>query len=219
MTAPTPRSPRFFRTPAELRAWYEANHDRVTELWVGFYKAHTGRSGVDYLAAVDEALCFGWIDTTVRRLDDDRYAQRFTPRRAGSAWSAVNREKFARLRTEGRMHPAGEWAFSAKAEGLPSYSFTPERKELSAAERSEFQSHPSAWARFNDSPPGYRRLAGHWIGSAVKPETRAKRLRELIDASERGTRPRPFLVARAERNARPSAGRTARRRARPGALK
>ncbi len=219
MTEPPDPSVRFFSDPAGLRAWFASHHDRATEVWVGFWKAHTGRGGLTYLAAVDEALCFGWIDTTVRRLDDDRYAQRFTPRRATSRWSDVNRAKFARLRTAGRVHPAGERAFAETATRRAAYSFTEDRKSLSAADRREFRRHASAWAFFSATPPGYRRQAGHWVGSAVRPETRARRLAELIRASARGTRPRAFLVARADRNPPENAVRRRRRRARPGALK
>ena len=111
MSPATPVPARFFATREELRAWFEAHHADASELWVGFYKAHTGRAGVVYLQAVDEALCFGWIDTTVRRIDDDRYANRFTPRRPDSNWSAVNRRRFAELDLDGRVRPAGRLAF------------------------------------------------------------------------------------------------------------
>ena len=102
---------RFFGSTSELRAWFEAHHADRSELWVGFYKAHTGRGGVVYPEAVDEALCFGWIDTTVRRLDDDRYSNRFVPRRPESQWSDVNRRRFAELDRRGRVHEAGRRAF------------------------------------------------------------------------------------------------------------
>ena len=105
---------RFFRSPAELREWFERHHADTPELWVGFYKAHTGKSGVVYAEALEEALCFGWIDTTVRRIDDDRYANRFTPRRPGSHWTDSNRQLFRALEAAGRVDASGRAAFDRR---------------------------------------------------------------------------------------------------------
>jgi uncharacterized protein YdeI (YjbR/CyaY-like superfamily) len=104
----------FFRTPAEFRAWLEEHHDTVSELWVGYYKKATGKPTMTWSEAVDEALCFGWIDGKLQRIDEERHRQRFTPRRPRSNWSAVNIAKVAELRAQGRMTPAGETAFAAR---------------------------------------------------------------------------------------------------------
>jgi len=123
---------RFFRTPADLRAWFEAHHADAGELWVGFYKAHVGKKGVQYPDAVREALCFGWIDTTVRRIDDDRYANRFTPRRPGSNWTDSNRQLFRELEAAGRVHPSGRTAFNGRSGGVRA---APRRRRQSPAGR------------------------------------------------------------------------------------
>ena len=193
-------SARFFRSPDKLRAWFEAHHADERELWVGFHKAHTGRVGVDYVAAVEEALCFGWIDTTVRRLDEDRYAHRFSPRRRGSQWSAVNRERFARLLREGRMAPAGRRAFAERTEDR-STSDARRPSDLAPDQLARLRADPNAWGYYSRQPPSYRRLAAYWVLSAVRPETRERRLRGLVVASAADTRPRAFQVAREDRTA------------------
>ncbi len=192
-------APQFFRTTDELRAWFDAHHTEATELWIGFFKAHTGRSGVDYVAAVEEALCVGWIDTTVRRIDDDRYAHRFTPRRPGSLWSEINRGKLERLRREGRVRPAGEAAYADRAPDTTRYLFSGPATRWPSELARRFRADVRAWRNFSAGPPGYRRTATHWVLSAVRPETRERRFRELVATSRAGTRPRPFLVTRVER--------------------
>ncbi len=107
-------NPRFFRSPAELRSWLEKNHAAASELWVGLYKRGSGRTGIAYSRAVDEALCFGWIDGLTRSIDDSRWTIRFTPRKQKSNWSAVNIKRFGELRAEGRVVPAGLEAFERR---------------------------------------------------------------------------------------------------------
>jgi uncharacterized protein YdeI (YjbR/CyaY-like superfamily) len=109
MTPPTPHTLRTLAVilASEWRAWLAEHHDRETEIWLVFYKKHTGKPGISYQDALEEALCFGWVDILVRRLDDERYAQKFTPRKARSNWSEINRRLFARLVEEGRMTAAG----------------------------------------------------------------------------------------------------------------
>jgi uncharacterized protein YdeI (YjbR/CyaY-like superfamily) len=99
--------PRFFSSPAEWRAWLEKNHESETEVWIGYYKKHTGKATLTWSQAVDQALCFGWIDTQVRRIDDERHQQRFTPRKRGSNWSKINVAKIAALTEADLMRPAG----------------------------------------------------------------------------------------------------------------
>ena len=126
MSPPKPHDVRFFATPAELRDWFDANHETATELWLGYYRKATGRPSVDWSQAVDEALCVGWIDSVRYRLDETSSAQRFTPRRKGSIWSAINVAKVAALTAEGRMRPAGLAAFEAR---------TPEKTAIYSYER------------------------------------------------------------------------------------
>jgi uncharacterized protein YdeI (YjbR/CyaY-like superfamily) len=120
MTSRSATDPTFFATPAEFRAWLEQHHDTAAELWVGFYKKGSGRPSITWLEAVDEALCFGWIDSVRRSIAGEAYTNRFTPRRARSAWSAINIDRVERLRAEGRMHRAGLAAFEERTkEGPP----------------------------------------------------------------------------------------------------
>ena len=186
--------PRFFETPEEFRAWLEQHHETATEVFVGFYKKGSGRPSLTWPEAVDQALCFGWIDGVRRSLDDVSYANRFTPRRPKSNWSAVNVAKVEALEAAGLMKPAGLRAYEARtAERTGVYSF--ERRE-SAVLPPDFEEalrgNPAAWEWFEGRPPGYRRTAIHWVISAKREETRLRRLRQLIDCSAEG-RPVPPL--------------------------
>lgn len=205
--------PIFFRGPTELRAWFETNHDSAPDVWIGFFKAHTGAPGARYEHAVEEALCFGWIDTTVRRLDDDRYMHRFTPRRSGSQWSAINLGKFAALRKAGRVTAAGLRVFEARTttdRRAYSYEAPSARARLSSEQLRRFRADQAAWTFFIGQAPSFRRLAAHWVSSAKQPTTGERRFRALLLASHRGMRPRPFLVTRSDR--RLLAGPSSRRR-------
>lgn len=182
--------PIFFAGPAELRAWFVEHHATETELWVGFFKKHTGRQGLSWPQAVDEALCAGWIDGIVRRIDDERHMQRFTPRKARSHWSRVNVARVAELRAEGRMLPSGEAAFAARTEdntGLASHErdtppeFTPEHE-------ARFRADAKAWAFWEAQPPGSRRTATHLVISAKREETRERRFAQLLECSAAGER-------------------------------
>jgi uncharacterized protein YdeI (YjbR/CyaY-like superfamily) len=179
----------FFGTPAEFRAWLEEHHETAGEVWVGYYKKATGKPTMTWSEAVDEALCFGWIDGKVQRMDEQRHRQRFTPRRPRSNWSAVNIAKIAELRAQGRMTPAGEAAFAARrADGSP-YSY--ERRHeaaFDADQEAEFRGSQSAWEWFNAQSPSYRTMATFWVVSAKRPETRARRLVTLIECSAEGRR-------------------------------
>ena len=180
---------RFFETPAEFRAWLEANHETATELWVGFHKKATGRPSITWPEAVDQALCFGWIDGIRKSVDESSYANRFTPRKARSTWSKVNIEKVAKLTEQGLMMPAGLRAFGARDEANSGiYSFEQRPQELPPAYAERFQENGPAWAFFQSQPPGYRRTATHWVLSAKREETRLKRLATLIEDSANGRR-------------------------------
>jgi uncharacterized protein YdeI (YjbR/CyaY-like superfamily) len=187
--------PTFFETPAELRRWLEANHATSAELWIGIYKKGCGRGGVTYKQALDEALCFGWIDGVLRRVDEACYMQRFTPRRPRSTWSAINIARAGELIAAGRMRPAGQAAFERRAADR-SRLYTHEQERpvaLSQAQQRVFRKHPRAWAFFISQPPSYQRACAWWIQAAKKDETRARRLTTLIDVSARGKYPSPFI--------------------------
>jgi uncharacterized protein YdeI (YjbR/CyaY-like superfamily) len=188
----------FFDTPADLRAWLEVNHGSADELWVGFHRRDSGRSGITWREAVDEALCFGWIDGVRRRVDRTSYANRFTPRRPRSIWSAVNIARVEDLSAEGRMRPAGLAAFARRdPERQRRYSHEQaQAPELSPEYADRFRTHPAAWGFFESQAPSYRRQAVWWVMSAKREETRDRRLALLIAASADGRRAAPFVASR-----------------------
>lgn len=184
---PKEMEPRFFETPAELRRWFEKNHANQTELMLGLYKVHAAERGVTYQQALDEALCFGWIDGVRYGRDDDTLKIRFTPRKAKSIWSQVNVGKVKKLLAEGRMTPAGLAAYEARDPArMNRYSFENAARELPPEFAKRFKANEAAWKYFETVRPSYRKTAIHWVTSAKKEETRAKRLAELIARSEAG---------------------------------
>jgi uncharacterized protein YdeI (YjbR/CyaY-like superfamily) len=182
-------SPKFFPTPAHFRRWLAKHHESKDELWVGFYKKATGKPSITWPESVDEALCFGWIDGVRKSVDDEAYLIRFTPRRPGSHWSKVNLERVSVLIEEGRMAPAGTRAYEARdPERSARYSYEQERARLTRDQERELRSNADAWAFWKAQPPGYRRLTTHWVVSAKREETRARRLQRLIEDSANGLR-------------------------------
>jgi uncharacterized protein YdeI (YjbR/CyaY-like superfamily) len=179
---------RYFKNAAAFRAWLEAHHATTTELWVGFFKKQSGRGGLTYKEAVDQALCFGWIDGLVSGVDEVSYAQRFTPRKARSHWSEINRRRVTELRESGLMTPAGLKAFAAHDGTTAPYSHEQPPATLSSAYSRQFKAQSLAWKYFSSQPPGYQRLATFWVMSARKEETRARRLATLIADSAAGRR-------------------------------
>ncbi|MCB9518453.1 MAG: YdeI/OmpD-associated family protein [Gemmatimonadales bacterium] len=187
--APTPKNPKYFRSPAAFRAWLEQHHDSAEELWVGFYKKHTGKQGMTWSEAVDQALCFGWIDSIVRRVDDERHVQRFTPRRPGSVWSKVNVTKITQLKADGLMHPAGLAPFEARgAEHQEGYSIAERDAELAPAYQKQFKANTRAWNWWQAQTDSYRRNAAHWVMDAKREATRERRLAQLIADAAAGLR-------------------------------
>lgn len=181
--------PRFFRTAAALRRWLSANHARKAELFIGFYKKGSGRRGITYQEALDEALCYGWIDGVRRSVDAESYTNRFTPRKPRSNWSQVNLRRVAELIEAGRMAPPGLAAYERRDPSrVNRYSFERETAELAPAQRKAFRARPEAWRFFQAQPPYYRRLTAFWVISAKKEETRQRRLTALIESSARGQR-------------------------------
>jgi uncharacterized protein YdeI (YjbR/CyaY-like superfamily) len=186
----TPSDVKFFVNPAEFQKWLERNHQKAQEVWVGFYKRETGRPSITWPESVDEALCVGWIDGICKRIDDESYTIRFTPRKAQSIWSAVNIARVAELTREGRLQPTGVAAFERRSAGRSAiYSY--EQREAAtfdqAAER-QFRANPKAWEFFQAQPPWYRRTATYKVVSAKREETRQKRLAALIADSAGGRR-------------------------------
>src|SRR4051812_2816825 len=180
---------RFFKSAAEFRAWLLQHHAQEKQLQVGFYRKGSGRGGLTYAEAVDEALCFGWIDGVVRKLDDVSYTHRFTPRTSTSIWSLVNVAHVKRLKEAGRMHAAGLKAFAARSEKRTGvYSFEQPAKTLSADDEKRFRAEAGAWQFFSAQPPGYRRLMIHKIVSAKREGTRQRWLERIISESAAGRR-------------------------------
>jgi uncharacterized protein YdeI (YjbR/CyaY-like superfamily) len=182
--------PVYFASPAAWRAWLEAHHATETEVWVGLWKAHTGQVVLTWEGAVREALCFGWIDGVARRVDDERRAQRFTPRKS-TTWSAKNVRLVAELEAAGSMREAGRAAFAARDE-TADYAVAAWPDRLPDDLEARLRENPAAAAFWDASPPSYRKLAAFHVTSAKRPETLAKRLAALVEDSAAGVRSKPF---------------------------
>lgn len=179
--------PVFFAAPAAFREWLTAHHADASELLVGFHKRESGRPSLTWPESVDEALCFGWIDGVRRRIDDASYSIRFTPRRPGSVWSAVNIAKIEKLEQAGRMTDAGRAAFALRKENRSGiYAYEQRPQELPAEYRAVLELNPDAARDFDARPPGYRRTAIWKVISAKQEATRLRRLAELVDCHARG---------------------------------
>ena len=164
-----PRDIRFFESPADLRDWFDANHETAEDLWLGYHRKATGRPTISWSDAVDEALCVGWIDSIRKRIDDTRSAQRFTPRRKGSTWSAINVAKIAVLTAEGRMRPAGLAAFERRTEGNTAiYAYESGERTLTDEELERLRAVPDAWADWQKRSPSYRKTVTYWVTSAKR---------------------------------------------------
>ena len=179
-------TPTFFPTEAEFRRWLEANHATVPELLVGFWKKSSGRPSIDWPQARDQALCFGWIDGVRKSLGEEAYTIRFTPRRKKSIWSKVNLDRFAALKGGGLMTAAGELALAESTGPKGVYAYERPLAELTADEEARFKANAAAWADWEKRPPGYRKVVLHWVTSAKRAETRARRLGILIESSAAG---------------------------------
>jgi uncharacterized protein YdeI (YjbR/CyaY-like superfamily) len=180
--------PNYFPNEVDFRRWLKANHETAPELLVGFWKKGSGKRSIDWPRARDQALCFGWIDGIRKSLGDDAYTIRFTPRRKGSIWSKVNVERFNALKADGQMTAAGEAAYERDKHRSGLYSYEKPVASLTPEEEAVFRRNKPAWWEWEKRPPGYRRSALGWITSAKRPETRAKRLAELIAVSAEGRR-------------------------------
>jgi uncharacterized protein YdeI (YjbR/CyaY-like superfamily) len=187
-------APRLFRTRQTWRAWLLRNHARSAGLWLAYYKKSSGKTSVTYEEALQEALCFGWIDSTVRRVDEERYAQKYTPRNDRSVWSASNKARIGELTARGLLAPSGLAKVEAakrngsweRLEGVDriGHGAEPPRDLLGALDR-----EPGARAAFDRCPPSHRKLWAYWVLSAKKPETRARRVAETVKRLLAGRRP------------------------------
>jgi uncharacterized protein YdeI (YjbR/CyaY-like superfamily) len=181
--------PRFFKTADAFREWLEKNHDKETELSVGFHKKNSGKPSITYPEALDEALCFGWIDGVRRNVNETSYSIRFTPRKTKSIWSVVNMRRATELENLGLMRPPGLRAFQArdpKRSGI--YSFENAARELDPEFEKRFRANKKAWDFFQAQPPYITKVCKFWVMSAKKEETRLRRLDQLIASSAKGQR-------------------------------
>lgn len=181
--------PTFIETQQEWHDWLLENHATASEFQIGFYKTKTKKKSITNEEALDEALCFGWIDGVVRGLDEWTWTKRWTPRKPKSIWSLKNIKRVEELKSLGRMHPAGIKAYELREEKRTGvYSFESEPKEFSGIYLETFVANPKAWEFFLSMPKSYRTPATHLVLSAKQEATRMKRLEELIRASEMGER-------------------------------
>jgi uncharacterized protein YdeI (YjbR/CyaY-like superfamily) len=180
--------PRFFATTTELRAWLEDNHATATELWVGFYRRGSGKPSITWQELVDEELCLGWIDGVRMGIDEVSYANRITPRKPRSTWSAINIARARELIKQGRMRPAGLEAFERRTDDRSAVYSYEQRKDARLEPEGEraFRANKKAWAFFERQPPSYRKTAIYWVISAKREETRQKRLATLMRDSQNG---------------------------------
>ncbi|WP_375494055.1 YdeI family protein [uncultured Jatrophihabitans sp.] len=178
----------FFADAAEFRDWLAGNHDTATELWMGLYKKHVAARGLTWAEAVPEALCFGWIDSRVERIDADAIRQRWTPRKPTSTWSAVNVAHVERLVGEGRMHPAGLTAFERRrAERTAIYVYERAEDAELPPEYAQLLAADARATRFLEiATPSYRKHVTSWVVSAKQQATRDRRMAQLIDDSAAG---------------------------------
>ena len=173
----------YFPDRKKWRAWLAKNHDRYREAWLVFYKPHTGKPSLSYDAAVEEALCYGWIDSIIRRLDDERYARKFTPRTNSGRWSESNLKRVRKLVEAGLMTDIGLAKMDAGVQ--PTIPPTKKFANVPAFFKRALAANPKARKNFGNMPDSYRRIFVGWVGTAKKEETRQRRMREAIQKLER----------------------------------
>lgn len=175
----------YFKTQAEFRKWLEKNHEKLSEAWVGFHKKSTLKPSITYPQALDEALCYGWIDGVRKNVNETSYTIRFTPRKKQSHWSAVNIKRYEELSKLKLVMAAGLEAFK-NSDKKKALIYSEERKsaKLDLRYEKQFKSNKKAWEFFNAQPPGYQRICVFWIMSAKQEQTREKRLKLLMDYSQ-----------------------------------
>jgi uncharacterized protein YdeI (YjbR/CyaY-like superfamily) len=181
-------TPTFFANQCDFRKWLQKNHNKETELLVGFYKVGSGKPSMTWSQSVDEALCFGWIDGVRKSIDKDSYQIRFTQRKPTSIWSAINIKKIEELTRQGLMQPAGLASFEKRKESKSKiYSYEKEEAELTPNFIKQFKANKKAWDYFQSLAPSYKKISTHWVMSAKQEATQIKRLEQLISDSAAGT--------------------------------
>jgi len=180
-----------FKDRKAWRSWLSENHATAQEVWLAYYKKHTGKASVSYMGSVKEALCFGWIDGLKKRIDEERYAHRFTPRKATSKWSPLNIRLARELIESGEMTQAGLEAFERRVSYDKNLQKALDAKEIPLTKETEegLKTSRKAWENFETMAPGYRKQYTAWLQSAKKPETRKKRLQEAIRMLEENQKP------------------------------
>jgi uncharacterized protein YdeI (YjbR/CyaY-like superfamily) len=179
------REGKYFKTRSEWRRWLQRNHDKRDEVLLIYYKKHTGKPSVTHAEAVEEALCFGWIDSRVNRLDDERYMQRYTPRNPKSVWSKINKDAAERMIKAGKMTPAGlEKINEAKKDGRWAKAYTSrKRMRMPRDMKAALMRNKKAWTNFNNFAKSYQNMYIGWVDSAKRYETRKKRIKEVVKRS------------------------------------
>lgn len=182
--------PNFFKTQKDLRKWFEENHNKLDEVWIGYYKKATGKPSITWPESVDEAICFGWIDGIRKSIDEERYMIRFTPRKKNSNWSTVNIEKVKKLTKLGKMKPEGIEAYKRRKEHKSKvYSYEQKIIQLDKSYEDKFKKNKKAWKFFNEKlAPSYKKSSIRWVMSAKQEKTRLTRLEVLVDSSAKGER-------------------------------
>ena len=191
-------SARFFPSAESFRRWLESHHDSASEIVVGFYRVDTGRPSMSWSESVREAICFGWIDGHVKRIDDTSYTRRFTPRKAASIWSLANIRHAEQLIAEGRMHGAGLAAFNARTANRSGvYSFEQESVALPEPFIAQLRAVKRAFDFWERQPASYRRAASWWVVNAKQEATRLRRMKSLLDYCRKGERVPQFVSTKA----------------------
>ena len=192
-----PRDVRIFESATEFRAWLDEHHATAADLWIGYYKKGVPKSSMSYREAVEEALCYGWIDGIGKRIDDEVHTNRFTPRRRTSIWSAVNIAKVAQLRADGRMHPAGIRAFEERDRRKDAiYAYENAPQEYPRDWQARFEADATAWAYWQSRTPSYRRTVTYWVMSAKQEATRERRFATLMADCAAGHPIKPMRYGR-----------------------
>jgi uncharacterized protein YdeI (YjbR/CyaY-like superfamily) len=186
--------PTYFLTPGDFRRWLAQNYDQRSELFVGFRKKGSGKRSITYHEALDQALCFGWIDGIRKSMNSTSYVIRFTPRRSKNYWSKVNTKRANDLVKQGLMRRTGAQVFASRDQGTTSrYSFERESAKLPPVFAKQFKANKDAWVFFQTQPPYYQRVASFWVVSAKQDATRQRRLQTLIVTSAQQRRLDQFI--------------------------
>jgi uncharacterized protein YdeI (YjbR/CyaY-like superfamily) len=180
----------YLTSRSDWRAWLNKNHNSQREVWLIYYKKHTGKPRIPYDDAVEEALCFGWIDSTVKRIDDEKFAQKFTPRNEKSNWSELNRRRAKKMIEQGRMTKTGLAKFKQAEKQEEAQNMPPKKTLVIPSDlKKALSANKKALENFSNFAPSYRRLYIGWISAAKRPETRDKRIKQTVKWSAENKKP------------------------------